>query len=352
MVERYDDVRAVLRDPGRFTVTGDAIECGQQRPLLPLQATPAEHPRFRAPLEEFFTPANLAGVEPGLRREAGRLIDAFPRDGRVEFNDAFARPFPVAALAVLLDLPVDDVALLQEFHDGILSPPPVDDLDAHRHRVGERIYEYFTPVVASRRGSDGPDLVRFLQRWDGPDGPVTDEEIVDHCYLLVLAGIDPVTRALAAAIALLAPDPRRRAELVADGPALRRTTEELLRWGGVVKVLTRVTAGDEVVAGTAVGPGRRLGCSLQAANHDPAVFPDPDRFDPSRPPGKHLTFGAGPHRCVGAHLARQQVRVALEELERRLPDLRPDPDRRPVDPTTVEPMTPLPLVFTPGGSAH
>jgi cytochrome P450 len=258
----------------------------------------------------------------------------------------------VAALAVLLDLPIDDVPLLQEFHDGILSPPPVEDLDGHRQRTGERIYGYFAPLVASRRGESGPDLIRFLQQWDGPEGGITDDEIVDHCYLLVLAGIDPVARALGAATALLARDWTTRAALVADPAALRRTTEELLRWGGVVKVLTRVAAADDVVAGTPVAAGRRLGCSLQAANHDPDVFPDPGRFDVSRPPGRHLTFGAGPHHCVGAHLARLQLRVALEELDRRLPDLRPDPDAAPVDPATVEPHVPLPLVFTPGGSTH
>lgn len=360
MVERYDDVRAVLRDPARFTVTGDALECGQRRPLLPLQATPEEHPRVRSPLEEFFTPAHLARFEPALRAQAARLVEGFGPDGRVEFNAAFARPYPVAALAVLLDLPVDDVPLLSGFHDGILAPPPVEDLDAHRHRVGERIYGYFTPVVAARRVADGTgpdgtgpdgavDLVRFLQRWDGPSGPMTDDEIVDTCYLLVLAGIDPVARALGAAVALLARDAAGRAALVADATSLRRTTEELLRWGGVVKVLTRITADDAVIGDTAVPAGRRLGCSLHAANHDPSVFPDPDRFDPSRPPGRHLTFGSGPHHCVGAHLARLQVRIALEELERLVPDLRPDPAADPVDPATVEPHDVLPLVFGPGG---
>jgi cytochrome P450 len=337
LVEEHDLVRSVLRDPDTFTAGGDAIACGQQRPLLPLQADPAVHGRYREALEPLFSPAAVARLEPMLRADAAAMAARIAADGGTEFNGAVARPLPVLALIHLLDLPVADVDRLRSFHDGILDPPDVDDVDAWRRSVGERVYAYFDPIVAARGGQEGPDLIRALLQGTDGAAPFSAEEVVDVCYLLVLAGIDPVSRALACAVAFLAGPDQDLLATAADPQRLRRTLDELLRWGSAVKVLPRVATRDGELDGRPFRSGQPVGCALAAANRDPAVFERPDEFDPTRPAGRQLTFGAGIHHCVGAHLARLELRIVVEELALAVPDLRlrtggPDPDPATVDP--------------------
>jgi len=350
LLEGYEAVRRTLRDPEVFTTAGDAIQVGQLRPLLPLQADPLQHPRYRHALEGVFTAPNVARLEPGLRRRANQLIDGFALHGSVEFNEHFSRPFPVLALLELLDLPAADVELVRGLHDSVLGPDGGDTGDAAGSMAdaGSRIYGYFGPIVAARRGQPGEDLIRALQQPRPDDTQLSEEEVVDICYLLVLAGVDPVGGALAGAVAYLGQDPEERARLTKEPADLRRTVEELLRWGSSVKIITRVTTCPVEVEGELLDVGRRLGCALSAANSDPTVFDSPATFDPDRTGSTHLTFGAGPHRCVGAQLARLELRVALEELQRRLPDHRLDPGASStVDPRTIGAHDPLPLVFTP-----
>lgn len=348
MVEGYDAVRRILRDADTFTTTGDAIVLGQRRPLLPLQAGPSDHPRIRRALEHVFSARTVTRLEPGLRRRTNELIDTFAPDGRVEFNACVARPFPVVGLLELLALPPTDVELVRGLHDAVLGPDAGNGPSGSMDEAGSRIYEYFEPIVAERRGQPGDDLIRSLQEPRSDDSQLTEDEVVDICYLLVLAGVDPVGGALAGATAYLGRDPTERARLTDQPADLRRTIEEVLRWGSAVKVITRVTTCPVELDGEELGDGRRLGCALSVANRDPSRFDSPASFDPERAGATHLSFGAGPHHCVGAQLARLELRVALEELQRRLPDYRWDPDAAaPVDPSTIGVHDRLDLVFTP-----
>lgn len=348
LAERYSDVRTVLRDPRTFTAADGLLELGQRRPLIPLEAAPDEHRRVRALMEAAFDNRTVSWLEPSLRTAADELVDEFAGDGAVDVNAAFSRRFPVRALLALLDLPATDGARVRGFHDGILHAPDVADVNAIRREVGAEIYDYLHPVVRARRGEPGRDLIRVLQATAIDGDWLSDDEIVDICYLLVLAGVDPVGGALAGTIAHLARDPGRRAELVGDLPRLRRTIEEMLRYGAAVKVITRAATSSTEVAGKRLEPGQRVGCALRTANRDPEVFSDPDRFDPERRGAAHMTFGSGPHHCIGAHLARLELRIAVETLQRRLPDYRLDPDRADlVDPASIGAHDPLPLVYTP-----
>lgn len=345
--QSYDDVRRVLGDADTFTVSGDVLDCGQRRPLLPLQAEPADHPRLRAALETAFSPDAVARMEPLMRASANRLIDRFDGASSVDFNSAMARPYPVEVLVDLLELPHGDASRLRSFHDEILHlGPDVQDPSVVRRAVGSRVYSYFDAVVAERRGQVGADLVRLLLHGDGDDShaALSPDEVVDVCYLLVLAGVDPVTRALAAAVATLASTDAGIGSVAGDPAALRRHVEEVLRWSAAVKVLTRAATADVCIAGSTLSSGDRVGVDLHRANRDPGYFADPDRFDPTRLPGRHISFGSGPHRCVGSHLARWEVRIVLEELHRRLPDIRLDPsDASHIRFDDIDPYEPLRL---------
>lgn len=346
IVRSYAGVQAVLDDVEGFTAVG-AIDCGQRRPLIPLQSSLSDHPRHRAAVESVLSSRMMTELEPTLRDLANELIDSFADAGEVDINSAVSRPFPVRALTVLLGLPASEHVTIRSFHDGILGPfpePPAAGAVESPADVGHRIYRFFHPLVNHRRTSPGPDLISSLQAQPSEGSWLSDDEIVDVCYLLVLAGIDPVARALACSIAFFASRPVERAQAMASSRRLRRMVEELLRWGSSVDVLTRVATGDGAIDGDHVLPGRRVRCALAVANRDPDAFDRPAEVDPDRRQ-PHLAFGSGPHRCVGAHLARLQIRVVLEELHRRLPDHRLAPSSVGVDPASLTPDEHLDLVF-------
>lgn len=343
----YEDVLAVLKDTENFTVGGDVLDCGQQRPLLPLQVDGAQHRRVRSSLEAVLSPDSVTMLEPRMRASANRLLDRFDAPP-IDLNAALARPFPVEVLVDLLDLPRGDVGLLRSFHDRILHTQ-ADSTCVHveREAVGHEIYAYFDSVVSSRLGQTGNDAIRRLLAGGPGVAALLRDEVVDVCYLLVLAGVDPVSRALAASVTTLALSQEGLASVAGDPAALRRHVEEVLRWGGVVKVLTRATTAEVNLHGHNLAAAERVAVDIQRANRDETWFDNPDHFDSTRMPGRHLAFGAGPHRCVGAHLARWQVRIVIEELHRRFPDLHLDPEAAgAIHADDIDPFAPLPVRFT------
>lgn len=340
-VEAYQLVRSVLGDATTFSTEGPAIQCGQARPLLPLQAPPDDHPRLRGQLEAALAPSALAGLEPIVRSRAAALLDDLAATGGGDGNARYSRPLPVGVFVDLLGLPPEDLDLVRELHDGVLRARRDDDPDDHPAQFGHRIYAYFGPIVATRRRHPGDDLLSRLLVADGPGDPMTDEEIVDTAYTLLLAGIDPVAEALSCTLALLAEDATPGGVEHAD-LAARGAVEELLRWGSPVKAIARLATSSTKIGAADAPAGARISCDLAAANHDPAVFADPDRFDPARRTSAHVAFGAGPHRCIGSYLARLEVRITIEEVGRRLANLSlvsdGGPPRSPAEQRAGEPL--------------
>lgn len=343
-VTSYRAVRAVLRDPKVFTLEGDALECGQLRPLIPLQSNTTEHELHRSLLGDALAQSAACVTEAGLRRRANQLIDMFESQEAADLNACFSRPFPVLVLLDLLGLPSTDCELVRSFHDGILGAVVPAANGRGREKTSDEIYAYLGPIVHGRRGTAGDDLIRCLQRANHDGRSLTDSQVIDICFLLLLAGVDPIGNALANGIALLAHQRDLRRRLDEHPTEWRRTIEELLRWGSAVKDLGRVTTEQVTVEGHELQRGERIGCSVSSANRDPTVFEAPGRFEPDRARIAHLTFGAGPHHCIGAPLARLQLRVALQELQRRLPNYRPDP-RQSIDIAFIGANDPLLLLL-------
>ncbi|MFN8050306.1 MAG: cytochrome P450 [Acidimicrobiales bacterium] len=343
-VRDHAGVRTVLRDPALFTAAG-VLDLGQRRPLVPLQADPDRHPMLRSVMDPVFSPVAVRAHEAELRRRAAELLREREHRDSVDLNERLARRLPFHALSTLLDLDTG-IEQLRELHDGILGPAAVA---ADRTLVGDRIWELFAPVVVDRRAGNGADLISTLQRARASGAPIAEDDITSLCYLLLLAGIDPVVRALSSLFAHLAPLVDDRRALLADVESMRGTVEELLRWSGGVSQLTRGATAATEVSGRAVAPGQRVGCLIAEANRDPLAFDRPDRFDPGRSNAAHLAFGYGAHRCIGAHLARLELVVAAEVAEEELPGYRPGPGAFPPadDPA---PTSPLVVVFDP--AAH
>jgi len=324
----------VLRHPETFSsVMG--LDVGNVRPLIPLNVDPPEHAKYRKILDPLFAPKVMERQEEDITMRVNHFMDAFADRGECNFSEELAELFPSSVFLGLMGLPWSELDALLELRDGILHPEKVDPAawtdPERRHAInratGERIYEYFSGWLAERRARPQEDiLTHFLQaEIDGEH--LTEEEILDICFLFLIAGLDTVSDSLTCFWAFLARNDDHRRQIVEDPGVIPGAVEELLRWEspvpiGAPRVATEATVlpnGEQVAAGCPVM------VSYGAANVDPSEFDDPFTVDFARTSNRHIAFGAGVHRCLGSHLARRELRVALREWHRRIPDYRIKP---------------------------
>ncbi len=284
-----------------------------------------------------------------MRRLTNELVDGFIADGEVEFNNAFAVPLPCTVFLALLGLPQQDLPRFLRIKDAIIRPPGMVGREADRVRkaASQEIYDYFGPVIDARRVEPRDDLITRLLGAEVDGHRLTDEDILDICFLFLIAGLDTVTATLTCSVAYLAQHPEHRAELVTDPSLIPAAVEELLRWETPVPGVRRVLATDAEIAGEQLPAGTTVTVLIGSANTDEAEFDDPESVDFRREGNRHLAFGGGIHRCLGSHLARLELRVALEELHRRLPDYALPPDTNLVYADGLRTVEHLPLVFSP-----
>jgi cytochrome P450 len=349
MISRHEDVMHALRHPELFSSNMDAIDIGNIRPLIPLQIDPPDHVKFRRLLDPLFSPKEVAKLEPEVRRLVNELIDDFEAAGECEFSDQFAIPLPCTVFLALLGLPLEDLDLFLRFKNAIIRPSGADgdESRAIQRSAGTEIYAYFQSVVDARRAEPRNDLISGFIAAEVDGNRLTDNDILDICYLFLLAGLDTVTASLTCSVAYLANHPDRRDAIAADPALVPAAVEELLRWESIVPAVPRVAMSDIEVSGEIVRKGESVMCMIGAANIDPGEFPDADVVDLERQANRHLAFGGGLHRCLGSHLARLEMRVALEELHRRLPDYAIKAGETPVYTMGIRAVEYLPLVFTP-----
>jgi cytochrome P450 len=292
----------------------------------------------------------MQALEPELRRHAQQLIDGFVERGECEFDQEFAVPLPCAAFLTLMGLPQEELDLFLELKNGIIRPPvdPMDMIAAteFRMKTGERIYAYFEKAIADRRARPQDDMVTYLTTVDFDGRPLSDEEILDICYLLLLGGLDTVTATLGCSMAYLASNPEQRRKLVAKPELIPNAVEELLRWETPVSLVPRVLKQNVTIGDVELREGALVNILLGAANVDPAEFPDAMNVDFERENNRHISFGAGAHRCLGSHLARMELRAALEEWHKRIPEYQIKPGAVPNVSPGIREQLYLPLVWS------
>lgn len=319
---------------------------GAGRPLIPLMLDGEEHTKYRRLLDPLFAPRKMAKLEADIRDLSNRLIDNFAATGRCELYNDFCEPLPSQIFLTLLGLPLDDLDFLIWFKNGIIRPSD----DEHRKTASPKMIDYLYAELDRREALDDPgdDLIGGFMKAEVEGHRLTREDVIDITFLLVLAGLDTVAASLSCMIDWLARNPDQRQRLVDDPGLTVNAVEELLR------VMTPVVGGgrhaveDFEVDGVTVKAGDSVGVVWAAANMDPEVFPDPTRVDFDRSGNRHIAFASGFHRCLGSHLARIELRTALNTLHERIPDYRIDPDREPgYNNTAIRTVDPLPLVFTP-----
>ncbi|MGA2836103.1 MAG: cytochrome P450 [Acidimicrobiales bacterium] len=324
---RKVDVEEVFRHPEIFSSNADAVDLQNVRPLIPLQIDPPDHKKFRKLLDPIFAPREVARLEESLVIAVNELIDGFIDRGEVDFAGEFSTLFPTRVFLNLLGLPVDELPRFLTMKDGIIRPQVAigsvygsPETVAYQKRTADSIYDYFNEVLDQREVERRDDLLsRFLDA--SVDGQrLTREDILDICFLFLIAGLDTVTASLDCMFGYLADHPEQRRQLVDDPSLIPAAIEELLRWETPVMGVVRVAVADTEIENCPVNKGDLVMVMLSSVNTDEAELPDADvvRFD--REVNRHLAFGGGVHRCLGSHLARQELRIALREWHRRIPE--------------------------------
>jgi cytochrome P450 len=329
VASRHEDVYEVGRDVERF-LSGPGVmvpPVGHGRPLLPMESDPPEHLAYRDLVLPRFAPAAVTALEGEVRALAVELVDAVADRGEADLYESLAKPLPLLLITSLLGLERDEV--FWEWTDtlmyGRVQGIPQDEI---LHAARE-LYAYFEARVAERRREPGDDLISLLVGGSVGDRPYREDEILDLCFFLLIAGLENTAFGIRAALRHLALRPDHRDALLADPSLIHNVVEQSLRLYSPVTALARTAAVDTEVNGQHIAAGERILLLFGSANRDGTVFPDADEFHLDRRDGRHVAFGIGPHRCVGSHLARLEMRVAVEELLRRIPHYRladgPDP---------------------------
>jgi len=324
----------VLRHHELFS-SASALELGNERPLIPLNVDPPQHSKYRKILDPLFAPKVMDGQEDDITARVNHFIDAFADRGECNFTGEFAELFPSSVFLGLMGFPWSELDTLMHLRDGILHPEKIDpdtrfDLDKRAtvtRATGQEIYEYFTTWLDERRARPQEDILTHFLQAEVDGEKLSREEILDICFLFLVAGLDTVSDSLTCFWAFLARNDGHRRQIVDDPSLIPSAVEELLRWESPVPVGNpRVATADAVLPnGETVAAGCPVLVSYGGANVDPSEFDDPLSVQFDRAKNRHIAFGAGVHRCLGSHLARRELRIAVREWHRRIPDYRIKP---------------------------
>jgi len=289
---------------------------------IPLELDPPEHTEYRHLLNQKFSPAAVAAMESHVRGLARSLVDELAPRGACDFMADFARRFPTTIFMEIFGLPVEEADKFLGWIDQLMHTQHADDPDgAVRGAAAMTIYGYLGELIDDRRSAPRDDLVSYLGAANVHGEPISADNLREMCFLLYMAGLDTVAGMLGYVFLHLAQNREHRALVGADERAIPPFVEECLRAYGIVTT-QRVAIRDTVVGGCPVKKDDRVLVAWGATERDPVAFEDADRFVIDRETNRHLNFGAGPHRCLGSHLARLELRVAVEEWLRRVPDFR------------------------------
>jgi cytochrome P450 len=322
VVSTHEDVTFVLRNPDIFS-SEDAVDIGQERPLIPLQIDPPEHVKWRRLMDPYLSPKQVAPLEGDFRKLVNEIIDTFIDGGdEINFHEQFSVPVPCTMFLRLLGCPADEMDTFVRWKDNIVRPwaETAEQAAAIRAETGQEMYAYFSQEIAVRRDQPRDDLLSEFTHGLVDGRHLTEHEVLDILFLFLLGGLDTVTATLDCTISYLAQHPERRQALQASPEVIPSAVEEFLRFHTPVMGILRSVRQPVELRGVAMRPGDSVMVMIGSANVDELQFDDPHLLDLEREANKHYAFGGGPHRCLGSHFARLELRVALEEFHRRIPD--------------------------------
>jgi cytochrome P450 len=333
---RHDDVSAILRDLSLWSDPRKAnpetyigrISGADEEPSMLLMDDPG-HRRLRDLVRRSFTPRAIESWRPRVRKVAERLVQAI-EPGVFDAIAGFADPLPAVVIAEMLGLDPAAYREFKEWSDAIartgFNPAPSDADSKAAAEAGEQLDEFFASEIAARRRRPGDDLISDMVGAELEGDQLTDLEIVRQCNLLLLAGNITTTDLIGNALKALVDHPDQQDQLRANPDRLANAIEEVLRFESPVTASGRIANRDLEIGGVPIAKGENLSVILAAANRDPSIYPDPDRFDVTREDTHHQSFGGGRHFCLGAHLARIEGQEAIRAMLARFPGIRPGSD--------------------------
>jgi len=292
----------------------------------PINLDPPMHAIYRMPLQGVFSPRSINDLKDSIRKLAGELLDQIAGAGQCEFMSTVAEPLPVKVFLKMLGMPVDKYpeyrALVRAHLDAQASPSPAGAIE----RL-QKVAIAMRDTIRERRDDPHDDILSMLWNVEIKGRPTTQEDIENYGVLLFIAGLDTVMQGIGLGVRHLAEHPELQQRLREEPELIARAAEEMLRRYSFT-VPPRRVARDLEFLGVQMKANERAMLFLPGADLDPREFPSPEVFDLDRE-SAHIAFNAGPHRCLGSHLARVELNILYEELLARLPQFRLDPDRPP-----------------------
>jgi cytochrome P450 len=327
LVSTWELVDEVLHNPALYSSALASGILKNDRPLIPLQVDPPEHGKFRKILDPLFAPRRMKALEASIETLVNQLVDGFIGRDEIDFAKEFSVPFPTQVFLTMLGLPLDELPALLTMKDGIIRPHELvgkplghPDTDAYQASTAQSIYTYFTATIEQRKRERRDDMLSWFLEAEIDGDRLTSDEILDICFLFLIAGLDTVSASLDCFFSYLAQHPDARKAIGGDQENVPFIVEELLRWETPVMAVARAAKHDTELGGCPIHAGEQVLVMLGSANTDQKTISDAEsvRFD--RKVNRHFGFGGGVHRCLGSHLARVELRTALRVWHQRIPE--------------------------------
>ena len=353
-LSRFADVQEAFRDYETFSSTGGvALEQRshgtneQFRQMIEMD--PPQHTPIRRLVSRVFSSRKVAQMEETTRQIVAGYLDRVSGQGHCDLVADVSGPFPMDVISAVLGIPDGDREELRSYADQILirEDGQIEMPDVAMEGMFS-LLGYFIEDLPRRRSTPRDGLISELIEAEVDGRALTEQELLGFCVLFVIAGHETTTKMVANAVELLSRHPDERAKVVADPDRVPDLVEEVLRFHNSTQYMVRQLTRDHTVHGAEMSAGDYVLLLIGAANHDETEFgPTASVFDIDRRPDRHLAFGYGAHFCLGAHLARMEGRIALEEIHRRLPEYEVDHDAKVrFHSGNVTGWTSLPLTFT------
>ena len=325
-VFRYEDVVRVLKDYETFTSEGAPKVEESPLSIGISQTDPPRHTSLRKIVTKAFVPRVINKMEPWIRQVSEELLDKVLDQGEMEFVDDFAIPIPVRVITRMMGVPANDVKQVNEWANLImLNPDEVEGGPEGFFRAQQEMGEFFKGLIEERKQNLKDDLISDLIRAEVDGEKLGDEDLLSFCMVLLIAGNETTTNLLGNTIYTLTEHPEIQDHLLEHPEDIPKVVEESLRYRSPVQSLFRVATKDVEIAGQKIKQGEYVVAWLGSANHDPSVFPNPEKFDIERDNSSKVSFGHGIHYCVGAPLATLEANVALQVIFSKIKQIRIKP---------------------------